>query len=324
MSRSPRLRGRLIAGIRERRARGIKSVRAGAPSVLLEIIRRCRNEIADRATDWVIAAAPDLRGLRPRDETKQLVERVIDVNQAVIEHDDRQPLRDFIEFVTSFRASLEFRVSTILRGFLSFKRGLGQVLREERYSARETLAVLAIVDEIYYEAIFEISDVYGAKLVQTIKTRRDEIQTELGKKREELELSAEMLETLRAEFIKLSLPILPIWKGVLLVPLIGEISPARAEHARQELLEAVGAHQTRIVLIDVTGLGLIDGPAASVLSSLIRAVKLLGAETMIVGVRGHVARVLVHMGEVFPGTPTFATLDEGLRRALRMGSAYCA
>ena len=285
---------------------------------------RHRHEIADKATDWVIAAASDLQGQRPREETKRLVERVIDVNQAIVERGDHGPLHEFVEFVTSFRASLEFRVSTILRGFLSFKRGLMQVLQEKRYSLRNKVAALAIVDEIYYEAIFEISDVYGAKLVQTIKTRRDEIQTELDQKREELEKAADMVERLRDELISLSLPILPIWRGVLLVPLIGEISPARAEHARRELLEAVGMHQARIVLIDVTGLGVLDLHSASVLSSMIRAVSLLGAEAMIVGVRGHVARVLVQMGEVFSGTRTFATLDEGLRQALRIGSALRA
>lgn len=282
---------------------------------------RRRADIADRATDWVIAAAPDLQGKRPREETKRLVEKVIDVNQAIIDRDDYEPLHAFIDFVTSLRASLEFRVSTILRGFLSFKRGLVQILQEENYAIREKFAALKIVDEIYYAAIFEISDVYGAKLVETIKQRRDEIQEELGKKREELEHTADMIERLRAELISLSLPILPIWKGVLLVPLIGEISPARAEHARQELLEAVALHRVGIVLIDVTGLSLVDVHAASVLGSMIRAVALLGAEAMIVGVRGDVARVLVRMDEVFPGTRTFATLDEGLRRALQLGSA---
>lgn len=277
------------------------------------------DDIAERATDWVIATAPDLQGKRPRAETKRLVERVIEVNVAIIHHGDRQPMHAFIEYVTSFRASLEFRVSTILRGFLSFKRGLSQVLREERVTARKMLAVLAVVDEIYYEAIFEISDVYGAKLVHTIKTRRDEMEVELGQKRQELEYTVDMIERLREQLITLSLPILRIWKGVLLVPLIGEISPERAEHARTELLDAVATHQARVVLIDVTGLSVVDAHAASVLGSIIRAVSLLGAESMIVGVRGELARVFVQIGEVFPGTRTFATLDEGLRRALRVG-----
>jgi anti-anti-sigma factor len=313
VSRSPRLRRRFITGIRERRARGTTSTRARTLSALFDILKRRRADIADRATDWVIAAAPDLQGKRPREETKRLVEKVIDVNQAIIERGDFEPLHEFIEFVTSLRASLEFRVSTILRGFLSFKRGLMQVLQEEHYGIRGKVAALEVVDEIYYQAIFEISDVYGAKLVHTINIRRDEIQVELEQKRQEL-------EQLRAELITLSLPILPIWKGVLLVPLIGEISPARAEHARQELLEAVVVHGSRTVLIDVTGLSLVDAHAAGVLGSIIRAVALLGAEVMIVGVRGAVARVLVQMGEVFPGTRTFATLDEGLRRALQIGS----
>lgn len=322
MKRTPRFRGRIIAGARKRRAQKSNGVRAKSSSILFDILARRRDDIAECGTDWVIFTAPDLQGKRPRAETKRLVERVIDVNVAILKNSDRQPLLKFVEYVTSFRASLEFRVSTILRGFLSFKRGLSQVLQDEQVRAAEMLAALGLVDEIYYDAIFQISDVYGAKLVHTIKKRRDEIEVELAEKRTELEATVEMVERLRQDLIAVSLPILRIWQGLLLVPLVGEISPGRAEHVRQELLAAVVAHRARAVLIDVTGLSVVDAHAASVLGSIIRAVSLLGAQSMIVGIRGEVARVFVGMGEVFPGTPTFATLEEGLRRALRLGQTW--
>jgi rsbT co-antagonist protein RsbR len=309
----------MIAGVRQRRAHSAKGTRASTSSILLDILNRRRDDTIERATDWVIATAPDLQGKRPRAETRGLVQRVLDVNVAIIDKGDRQPLLTFIDYVTSARASLEFRVSTILRGFLSFKRGLSKVLQDEPIHARDKLSIFSIVDEIYYEAIFQISDVYGAKLVHTIKTRRDEIEVELGQKRAELEYTADMIEQLRVQLIALSLPILRVWNGVLLVPLIGEISPERAEYVRKELLDAVVKHRARVVLLDVTGLSLVDAHAAGVLGSIMRAASLLGAESMIVGVRGEVARVFVQIGEVFPGTRTFATLDEGLRQALRLG-----
>ena len=317
MSRSPRIRGRLVEGIRRRRARGLEKSRVGPSTKLLDILERHRDEIIDRGTDWVISTAVDLQGKRPREETRRLVERVLEVNRAIIHADDRQPLQVFVQYVTKLRASLEFRVSTLLRGWLSFKRGLSDVLTDEPVGARDKLAMLGLVDEIYYEAIFETCDVYGGKLVQAIKARRDEIEVELSHKREELDRATDEVELLRNRLIALSLPILRVWKGVLLVPLIGEITADRAEHARSELLEAVVRHQARSVLIDVTGLSVVDEHSAGVLGSIIRAVGLLGAQTMIVGVRGEVARVLVLMGEVFPGTRTFSTLDEGLRSALR-------
>jgi rsbT co-antagonist protein RsbR len=320
VSRSPRLRGRLIAGIRQRRARKSNSTRAAKSTILFSLLSTRRDDIAERATDWVITTAPDLQGKRPRHETKKLVERVIDVNVAIMERGDRQPLHEFVDYVTSFRASLEFRVSTILRGFLSFKQGLIQILSAERVHVRDKLAALAIVDDIYYEAIFQISDVYGAKLVEKIKTRRDEIEIELGQKRSELEHTVRMVEDLRTQLIAVSLPILRIWKGVLLVPFVGEITPERAEHARAELLDAVVAHGAKAVLMDVTGLSVVDAHAVNVLGSILRATRLLGAESIIVGIRGEVARLFVQMGEVFPGTRTFATLEDGLRQVLHLGS----
>ncbi|MDI1444582.1 STAS domain-containing protein [Polyangium sp. 6x1] len=322
MSRSRRVRTRLLAGVQRRRAGPIRA-RPGATretpglAALLGLLARRRDDVLERGTDWVFALAPDLQGRRPREETQSLVDRVITTNLAVLASGDRAPLRAFIDYVTSLRAASEFRVSTLLRGFLSFKRGVAVVITEERWPAREALAALGLVEDVYYEAIFELSDVYGEKLVGSVVARKRELEAELGEKRAELDDKLATIDAQRSMLHALSSPVLPVWDGVLLLPLVGEISPERAEHAKSVLLHAIGTHQARVVLIDVTGLSVVDAHAAGVLGAMMRATGLVGAEGMLVGVRGDAARTFVEIGELFPGARTFATLGDGLRHAIR-------
>lgn len=298
-----------------------KDPNAAARDAVLSIVACRRGELLERATDWVIGTAADLQGKRPREETRRLVDRVITTNVAVIESGDRAPLRDFIEHVTSLRAAHEFRVSTILRGFLSFARGLEEVMREEAVPPCDALRALKLVDDVYHEAVFEISDVYGEKLIGTVQARRRDLELELGEKRGDLEQKIATIEAQRAMLAALSSPIVSVWEGILLVPLVGEISPDRAEHAKRKLLDAILERDARVVLLDVTGLSVADAHAASVLASMIRATRLVGAESMVVGMRGDAARMFVAIGEVFSGARTFATLGDGLRHAIRRASA---
>jgi anti-anti-sigma regulatory factor len=307
---------RLLAAVRRRRAGPVRRELPGL-AALLGLLARRREDVLERGTDWVFALAPDLQGRRPRDETRVLVDRVITTNVAVLAAGDREPLTAFIDYVTSLRAESEFRVSTLLRGFLAFKRGLAVVIAEERWTAREALAALGLVEEVYYEAIFELSDVYGEKLVGTVVTRKRELEVALGEKRAELDEKISTIDAQRTMLRALSSPVLPVWEGVLLLPLIGEISPERAEQVKSVLLHAIGSFQARVVLIDVTGLSVVDVQAAEMLGSMMRATRLVGAEGLLVGVRADAARTFVEIGELFPGVGTFATLGDGLRHAIR-------
>ncbi|UQA60649.1 STAS domain-containing protein [Polyangium aurulentum] len=288
--------------------------------LLLDLLARRRADVLERSTDWVVEAAGDLKGRRPREETRRLVDRVIATNLAVIEGDDRRPLEELIDYVTSYRAASEFRVSTLLRGFLSFKRGVSQVLEEEGTPAEGTLAALRIVDEVYYEATFAIADLYGEKLVLTVTERRRELEVELGEKQRQLEEKIETIDEQRRALAALSSPVLRVWAGVLLVPLIGEITHERALHARSKLLAAIEEQGAEAVLIDVTGLSVADAHAASVIVDMVRAARLVGAEGLLAGMRGEVARTFVTQGEDLAGTRTFATLEDGLRHLLRQSN----
>lgn len=93
----------------------------------------------------------------------------------------------------------------------------------------------------------------------------------------------------------LELPILQIDDQVLLVPLVGNLDSRRAEQLRNRILETVAAKRAHTVIIDITGITLIDTAVAKALIDTAAAIRLLGARTIISGIRPAVAQTLVHL-----------------------------
>jgi rsbT co-antagonist protein RsbR len=129
-------------------------------------------------------------------------------------------------------------------------------------------------------------------------------------RRERVELSA----TIRG----LSLPVIPVLDGVLVLPLIGAFDGDRLEALATTLLAGVERARARLVLIDLTGLPLMDQTAAAGLLRVVRAAALLGARCVLVGVRPEIAESLVGLGVPLDGLATAATLRQVLTDELRV------
>jgi rsbT co-antagonist protein RsbR len=293
-------------------------VSRGLLSALLE---RHRGEIVDRGTDWVREQAIDLGSRRPREETRKLVERVVTSQSAALLTGDESPIDEFIELVTSLRSSSEFHVSTLLRGLLSFRRGLEEVLRAGSVDLGAVIDLLAAVDAVAHAAVFRAADVYNEKLNGTILRRRAELERDLARvtaaKEQELEEKARTIDAQRELLNALSSPVIRIWEGVLVAPLIGEIDPERAAAVRERVLEAVMKTRARAVLVDITGLTVIDEALAEEIMRLVKSVRLIGAETMLVGISPEGARTLARLQVNLGDVRSFATLHDGLRAAFQ-------
>jgi anti-anti-sigma factor len=119
-------------------------------------------------------------------------------------------------------------------------------------------------------------------------------------------------ESLRA----LSTPVLPIAEGVLVMPLVGAIDRSRAELVLCTLLSGITEHRARVVILDITGVPEVDGSTAATLVQAAQAVKLLGAEAVLTGVRPQIARTLVNLGVELTGIVLKSTLESGVGYAL--------
>jgi anti-anti-sigma regulatory factor len=110
------------------------------------------------------------------------------------------------------------------------------------------------------------------------------------------EVNEELLQVSERMVAQLSSPILPIYKGIIVMPLIGAIDAERSRAILEALLAGVVRHRATLAIIDVTGTAAVDSVAAEHLVRAVRAVGLLGAEVIIAGISAGVARTLVHEG----------------------------
>lgn len=133
----------------------------------------------------------------------------------------------------------------------------------------------------------------------------------------------EMIDTIRkqeAAMLELSTPAIKVWEGILAVPLIGTIDSARAAQLTENLLENIVETQSSIVIIDITGVPVVDTQVANNLIKTVQAARLLGADSVLVGITPYVAQTLVHLGIDLGTIHTRSTLRSGLEFALRKKS----
>ncbi len=134
---------------------------------------------------------------------------------------------------------------------------------------------------------------------------------------ERASLREQVIAAQREALRELSTPTIPITDGVLVMPLIGTIDSHRAQQIIETLLSEVAEHQAHTAIIDITGVGVVDTQVANALIKAANAVRLLGAEVELTGVRPEVAQTLVGLGVSLEGIATYSTLQAGVTVALR-------
>jgi PAS domain S-box-containing protein len=115
-----------------------------------------------------------------------------------------------------------------------------------------------------------------------------------------------------------AVPVVQVWEGIVLVPLIGTLDSQRTQQLMERLLNKVTESSSPVALVDITGVPTIDTQTAQHLIEAIAAVRLLGSEVVLTGVRPSIAQTLVHLGIDLTNVTTRSSLSAGLRRALEM------
>jgi len=114
----------------------------------------------------------------------------------------------------------------------------------------------------------------------------------------------------------LSTPIIEVWDDTLVLPIIGAIDGSRASTIAETLLREICQRRARVVLLDLTGLDVVDHGTFDHLVRLARAVELLGARCTLTGLGPAVAAAVVELGLDVDGLRTRSTLKEGLRAVI--------
>ena len=116
---------------------------------------------------------------------------------------------------------------------------------------------------------------------------------------------------------ELSTPLLEVWDGVLALPIVGVFDERRAAIATDALLRAVVEKGIRFALIDLTGVEHLDTSTAHHVTRIAQALGLLGARTIITGIRSAVARAIVELNLDLSSLETRRTLRDALRECQR-------
>ncbi|HWQ14637.1 MAG TPA: STAS domain-containing protein [Roseiflexaceae bacterium] len=168
--------------------------------------------------------------------------------------------------------------------------------------------------------------------VSQLRDRIAELERQLAESRQNEEALRATEATLRAITIEqqqlidgiraISTPVIPVYDEIIVLPLVGTIDTARAEQIMETLLTGVQRYTAEIVILDITGVPVVDTAIANHLIQAMRAATLLGAHCVLVGISAEVAQLMVQLGVNVGNITTCSNLQAGISYALdRLGRA---
>jgi rsbT co-antagonist protein RsbR len=204
-----------------------------------------------------------------------------------------KPLREFLEGVSRSRAKQGFTSGQTATFIFSFKQPLFEQLRADNPDDAGALAA-----DVW--SATELLDKLGLHTVKTFQLSREEI-----------------IRRQQEEMLELSTPVVKLWEGILALPMIGTLDSARSQVVMESLLNRIVETGSAVAILDITGVPTVDTLVAQHLLKTVTALRLMGAECIISGVRPQIAQTIVHLGVDLQGVTTKATLADALALALK-------
>jgi len=204
-----------------------------------------------------------------------------------------KPLREFLEGLSRSRARQGFTSSETATFIFSFKQPLFEQLRVDNPNDSNALA-----QEIW--SATQLLDNLGMLTVQTFQLSREEI-----------------IRRQQEDMLELSTPVVKLWDGILALPMIGTLDSARTQVVMESLLNRIVETGSQVAILDITGVPTVDTLVAQHLLKTVTALRLMGADCIISGVRPQIAQTIVHLGVDLQGVTTKATLADALVLALK-------
>jgi rsbT co-antagonist protein RsbR len=201
--------------------------------------------------------------------------------------------RDTLTAISTSRAKQGFTTSETATFVLSLKQPIFNAVRRENASDPT-----ALFDEIWKTT--QLVDKLALITADAFQATREKF---IARQQEEL--------------MELSTPVVKLWDGILALPIIGTLDSARTQVVMESLLSAVVQTNSRVAIIDITGVPTVDTLVAQHLLKTITAARLMGADCIISGVRPQIAQTIVHLGIDLAGVITKAKLADAFALALQ-------
>jgi len=161
-----------------------------------------------------------------------------------------------------------------------------------------------------------------AEVEQQVAERTAALQQEIAEREriqeESARLQQEVIDAQRQALQELSTPIIPMLEGVIVMPLVGSIDTLRARDITRALLAGIREYRARVVILDITGVPLVDTGVAAYLNRTVQAARLKGARAIVTGISDAVAETIVDLGIDWSNIETLSDLQTGLLAALNI------
>lgn len=208
-------------------------------------------------------------------------------------------VRDMLSEVSRSRSQKGFKPSETATFVFSLKRPLFNQIQSQHQGDAEAMAA-----EIW--SLSELLDAMGLYTMEVFLKSREEI---VRRQQEEL--------------LELSTPVVKLWDGILALPIIGTLDSARTQVVMESLLQAIVQTNSRVAIIDITGVPTVDTVVAQHLLKTVTAARLMGADCIISGVRPQIAQTIVHLGINLLDVTTKSSLAAAFSVALqRLGITF--
>jgi rsbT co-antagonist protein RsbR len=257
-----------------------------------ELLAEWLNDLSDGSRDHRRISESEISG-QMREFLDLLQTASADGNISDMQGQAWTPLLEFLESVSHSRAQQGFSSAETATFIFSVKRPLFEHLRKELAGEPQTL-----IDETWRAT--ELIDKLGLHTVKVFQKAREAI---INRQQEEL--------------LELSTPVVKLWEGILALPMIGTLDSARTQIVMESLLQRIGETGSEIAIIDITGVPTVDTLTAQHLLKTVMAIRMMGAECIISGIRPQIAQTIVHLGIDLQGVTTKATLADALALALK-------
>jgi len=257
---------------------------------------------ADLQAEWMRDLAGSLNGDRRIGEselstqTREFLGLLLEASADGIESLESKvwaPIREFLEDVSRSRAIQGFTSEQTATFIFSLKKPLFERLRKEFGKDAQLLG-----DEVWRTT--ELIDKLGMHTIKAFQKAREEV---IARQQQEL--------------LELSTPVVKLWDGILALPLIGTLDSARTQVVMETLLQRIVETGSGTAIIDITGVPTVDTQTAQHLLKTVTAIRMMGADCIISGIRPQIAQTIVHLGVDLQGVMTKATLADALALALK-------